>query len=214
MERRFTNQAAARVQVRQDGDGPAVIEGYGAVYFDGTPETQFELWPGAVERIMRGAFDRAVQEDDIRGLFNHNPDNVLGRKSAGTMRVSTDDRGMRYSIDRPDTSVGRDTAESVSRGDVTGSSFSFSVPEGGQKWRVETSPDGARLEIRELRDVQVFDAGPVTFPAYTGTTTGVRSAEGIDEARQSHAAWKQAASRERAKVATRVGARVAEIGEG
>lgn len=210
MERRFTQQQRARVTVRQDGDGPAVIEGYGAVYYDGTPETQFELWPGVVERIMPGAFDRAIREDDVRGLFNHQPDNVLGRKAAGTMRLTTDSKGLRYSLDVPDTTVGRDTVTSIERGDVTGSSFSFLIR--AETWREEKTEEGHVLEIREIEEVELFDAGPVTFPAYEGTTTGVRSAGESTEARASYDTWKAGqAKRRRAAIATEIGVRVAEI---
>jgi len=208
-ERRFTEQGRARVEAR-DTEGGGVVVGYGAVFYDGTPETQYELWPGVVERIMPGAFGRAVREDDVRVLFNHNPDNVLGRTSAGTARLSTDSRGLRYEADQPDTGVGRDVTTNIRRGDITGSSFSFRV--GKEEWRTETQESGHTLEIREILGVDpLFDVGPVTFPAYEATDAGVRSASAPDEARASYDRWQAARMRERAKVRTRVGARMAEV---
>src|SRR5688572_16918348 len=64
---------------------------------------------------------------DARALFNHDPNMLLGRAGAGTLRLSTDARGLRYEIDIPDTTVGRDVATSIARGDLAGSSFAFSI---------------------------------------------------------------------------------------
>ncbi len=80
------------VSVRMDEDNqPSVIEGYAAVYYDGTRETEYELWPGTLERIMPGAFDDRLS-DDCRGLFDHKSHLVLGRNGA-TMTLSVDSRG-------------------------------------------------------------------------------------------------------------------------
>jgi len=186
-ERRFTEQSAARVVLEERADGPPRIVGYASVFFDGSPDTQYELWEGAVERIMPGAFARAIEEDDSRALFNHEPDNLLGRTSADTLSLSEDKRGLRYEIIPPDTTIGRDVTEMVRRGDLQGSSFAFTTTD--EEWRKE---DG--VMIRELRGVKLYDVGPVTYPAYEGTTTGLRAA-GSDEARASFEAWqkKQAA---------------------
>jgi uncharacterized protein len=124
-----------------------------------------------VERIMPTTFDRALREDDVRALFNHDPNFILGRLSAGTLKLSVDPVGLRYQIQAPDTQAARNVLTSIKRGDVTGSSFSFIPhPDGGQR----TYKDGNRY-IRELHSVQLFDVGPVTFPAYQGSTTGVRA---------------------------------------
>lgn len=210
VERRFTAQARARVALEERAEGAPKIVGYAAVYYDGTPETEYELWKGVRERIMPGAFDRAIREDDVRGLFNHNPDNLLGRTSAKTLRLTSDKTGLRYENDPGDTTVARDVTEHIRRGDLQGSSFSFRVPPGGQRWVEEGD-----LEIREILSVELFDAGPVTFPAYETTTTGLRSADGV-EARQSYDRWKaarQAETTESARNAAskRIGTRLAQI---
>jgi len=196
--------SGARIERRQDDDAPDRLAGYGAVYYDGTPETEYELWTNCVERIMPGAFDRAVREDDVRGLFNHDRNLILGRVKAGTMRIKTDKRGLWYEIDVPDTQPGRDTATSVERGDVTGSSFSFYVKE--VTWR-----DEGDLEIREINDVELFDTGPVTFPAYEGTTSAARGEPAFAEVRAELAAWRDnlgdIAAAERAGIAARARAR-------
>lgn len=146
------------------------LSGYGIRFYDGTPETEYELWEGVVERILPTAADGALtRPDDVRGLFNHNPDNILGRSAASTMRLTKDEKGLRYEIDLPEHAVGAMVREAVQRGDVTGSSFGFTAT--AVNWRKE--PDGK--EVREIAAVTLYDVGPVTFPAYEGTTAGVRN---------------------------------------
>ncbi len=170
---------SAPVELRKDGDGQSTISGHASVFYDGTPGTEYQLWDNAVERIMPGTFDRALKEkDDVRALFNHDPSLVLGRTSANTMDLSIDKRGLRYDIRPGDTTIGNDVVEHIARGDVTGSSFFFRITD--ETWRMEDD-----LDIREIRGVELFDVGPVTFPAYTGADTGVR-----DEARSSWKKWK------------------------
>src|SRR6185436_1642628 len=102
-------------------------------FYDGTPETEYELWPEgngkkrAVERIMPTAFDEILSRgDDVSGLFNHDRNIVLGRTSAGTMKLEKYKRGLRYTIWPANTTRARDTAEDIRVGNVRGSSFSFS----------------------------------------------------------------------------------------
>jgi HK97 family phage prohead protease len=159
---------SSRLAVEKRADGKPVIVGYAAVFYDGTERTQFELWDGMVERITPGAFRNAVATDDVRALFNHNSDHVLGRSTAGTLSLTEDDVGLRYEITPGDTSISRDVQEYIARREITGSSFSFSVLD-------ETSRKEGGLEIRELRGVKLYDVGPVTFPAYEGTTAAIRS---------------------------------------
>lgn len=164
-----------KVEVREAKSGPGTIVGHAAVYFvPGDEGTRYMIWDDIEERIARGAFDRALREkQDVRALFNHDASLVLGRTASGTARLTLDDVGLRYEVDAPDTQVGRDTVTSVRRGDVTGSSFGFSV-------RKETvtreTRDGRTYYIRTLEDVDLYDVSPVTFPAYEGTDAGAREA--------------------------------------
>ena len=175
---RIANDKQVRIEKR-DGQ-PTKIVGYAAVFYRADdPGTQYELYSGHVERIQPGAFKRAIEQaDDVRGLFNHEPSQILGRTKSGTMRLSEDETGRRYEIDVPDTQVGRDVVPSIERGDVTGSSFAFAVSEGGSEIR----KDG-QVTVREITGVDLYDSGPVTYPAYDATTTGLRAIDGIDEAR-------------------------------
>lgn len=172
-ERRSYNVPAACAKLETRADGQPMIVGYAAVYYDPADAgTEFCLYDDGstrvVERIMPGAFTKAVSEDDVRALFNHDADNLLGRTRSGTLRLSLDQRGVRYEIDPPDTQTARDLLASLKRGDISGSSFAFDI-------RGEAIRRDGNQYVRELTDVKLYDVGPVTYPAYTGTDSGVRS---------------------------------------
>jgi HK97 family phage prohead protease len=185
IERRALPNQLAAVAMETRDDGQAKIVGYASVFYDNTPQTEYPLWTDCVERIMPGCFNRAMQEDDCRALFNHDPNCVLGRTTAGTCRLSIDAKGLRYEVDPPDTQLGHDLAASLNRGDITGSSFSFSVTD--QAWI--TTESG--VDVREIRGVKLYDVGPVTFPAYEATTAGVRREAELEEALAAHAAYRR-----------------------
>lgn len=157
-----------RREQREDGEGEQVtLVGYAAVYNE---ETSIGGWFREV--IRPGAFDRAVREgQDVRALFNHDANHVLGRSKSGTLRLESDAKGLRVEIDLPDTQSGRDVLKSVERGDVDGQSFAFRVVK--EAWD-ETDPDDP---IRELMDLDVSDVSVVTYPAYEGTSIAKRSLE-------------------------------------
>lgn len=170
IERRFLAAEMGRItsETREENEEP-MIRGLAAVYYDGTPDTQFEMWPGFVERIMPGAFDRAIEEkDDARALFNHDPNNLLGRVSAGTLGLESSRRGLEYVIMPGKTQVAADVIVHIKRGDLSGSSFSFEVT--AEELKKENGVD-----IREIQSVKLYDVGPVTYPAYKAIEADVRS---------------------------------------
>lgn len=153
------------VEARTEAEGPRRLAGYAALY-----NRETVIGNLFREVIAPGAFRSALQRgDDVRALFNHDPNVILGRSSSGTLRLFEDESGLRYEVDLPDTQAGRDLWTLVERGDITQSSFAFSVPEGGQDWR-----DGG--DLRVITDVRLFDVSPVTYPAYNETSVSVRSA--------------------------------------
>ncbi len=157
-ERRHVEFDNLEVREADDSEGPGAIEGHAAVFNEWTNIAGlFE------ERIAPGAFEESIESDDIRALFNHNPDNVLGRNKSGTLELSEDDTGLWMRVDLPDNSLGWDLRESVKRGDITGQSFTFWAEE--EQW--ERQDDG--LDKRTLLKVSTDDLGPVTYPAYEGT---------------------------------------------
>ena len=171
MERRFTNHNAD-IKIETRDDGTAIISGYSAVFYrEGDAGTEYEIWEGMKERVMHGAFDQALAErQDVMGLFNHDMSLILGRTSSGTMKLSVDNIGLRYEIEADDTNIANDVRKHIKRGDINGSSFAFLPTD--ERW---VTTDTA--EIRELHSVRLFDSGPVSLPAYKGTTTSVRSVE-------------------------------------
>jgi Escherichia/Staphylococcus phage prohead protease len=150
---------AGQVELRDSPSGGKMFVGY--AYRFGV---ESENLGGFVERIRPGAGAKTIQEQDLRGLFNHAPDNLLGRMGAGTLRVAEDHMGGGYQIDQPNTSLGRDLGVLVARGDVYGSSFTFQVV-GGQRG-VAWSRTERGFPLREIVQMRMRDVGPVTFPAY------------------------------------------------
>ena len=153
-------------------DGKRVITGYAIVFYDGTPATEYKLWADYIERVMPGACDDVLQ-DDVRGLFNHNPDIVLGRSTSSTLKIAVDKVGLSYEIEIADTQAANDVYKSIERGDIDGSSFGFDLASRTLK---EEIIEGRTVYYREITKLaKLYDVGPVTFPAYEATTTGVRS---------------------------------------
>lgn len=126
---------------------------------------------GFRERVALGATSEAIQSDDIRALYNHDPNLVLGRNRSNTLRLSEDSTGLHYEVDMPDTTYARDLATSMERGDVSQSSFGFKVRADGDSW----TEDDDGFPLRTLTRVSLFDVSPVTYPAYTDSTSGVGS---------------------------------------
>lgn len=132
------------------------------------------------EQIEPGAFKSSIRKDDVRALFNHDPNYVLGRNTAGTLTLSEDETGLKTTIDPPDTQWARDLSVSIARGDITQMSFAFQVLE--EEW---VRGEGKELDLRTIKKVRLFDVSPVTFPAYEGTDLAIRS----------HEAWRQSQAR-------------------
>lgn len=206
MEQRFTSAPnLPEIRVEEREDKPAMIVGYAAVFYNPSdPGTVYRMFDWLEERISPGAFDRAIKEShDARGLFNHQPANILGRVKSGTTRLSVDKFGLRYEIDVPDTQVGRDTLTSIKRGDISGSSFAFRATK--VVWGQEVR-DGKEIEIREIMDLDLGDVGPVTYPAYEATSADTRSVGANEQELRSELM----ASRTNA-AAVNVNARIAEL---
>lgn len=167
-ERRFVK--GAEVRASENGH----IEGHAAVF-----NQEYVMWDTpsfrAVEVIKPGAFTRAIKEaQDVRALYNHDASNLLGRTSAKTLTLDENGRGLHFDCNPPETQVGRDVRTLIKRGDVTGCSFAFTVK---KQERTEEEIDGKVHIKREIQDVDLYDVGPVTYPAYEGTDVKARSLE-------------------------------------
>lgn len=172
-ECRSLRRDLAGVKLDRRADNKASFKGLAAVYYrEGDAGTEYWLWNDMVERIMPGAFDRAIKEQhDARGLFNHDANQLLGRVSSGTLSLSLATDGLAYDIpfDQADSDHQR-VAAKIDRGDVNGSSFAF-IPR-VVAWEEVKQEDGSYLYIRTIKDVDLYDVGPVTWPAYEATTAG------------------------------------------
>ncbi len=161
---------------------------------------------------MAGAFSRALErKDDCRGLFNHDPNHVLGRASSGTLRLEQDGKGLRYEIDLPDTQAARDLATSIERGDVDGSSFAFDVD--GQTFRSSRDDSGNITVVREVTSVTLYDVSPVTYPAYSGSTVGMRglTAGDVEDVKRAWGEWQKGQGPPLDAVISAVRARAVEV---
>jgi hypothetical protein len=161
IERRTLTLDEIRV-IRKEGE-PAKIIGHAAVF-----EKLSEDLGGFREKIAAGAFKKTIQEADVRGLFNHDANYVLGRNKAGTLTLSEDQRGLAIEALPPDTQWARDLTVSMDRGDITQMSFGFQTVR--DIWEEEMG----KTPIRTLQEVKLFDVSVVTFPAYPQTSVKVR----------------------------------------
>ena len=166
LKRNSTEQIAATGSI-------GTIRGYGVVFYNpNDPGTEYRLGKNIFERVSSKAFPTDKLTGDIRSKYNHNQ--ILGRTTAGTLRVGADNVGVWYETDLPDNSVGNDLAISVERGDVDGSSFHWEMD--FDKGYSRTTDDDGR-HIWDLVEINRFiELGPVDDPAYEATTAGMRSA--------------------------------------
>jgi HK97 family phage prohead protease len=158
-EKRTYDMTVECRQANEDNEGsPARITGHAAVF------NEFADIFGFRERILPGAFARAIKRDDVRALFNHDSNIVLGRNKAKTLRMEEDEKGLAIEVDLPDTQLIRDMVMTpINRGDVSQMSFAFRTIV--DEWRYfDDKPDE-----RDIKEVLLYDVSPVTYPAYEGT---------------------------------------------
>lgn len=150
-----------------------------------------------VERIDPGAFGIVAERRgrrsplETRALWNHDANYPLARYP-GTLKLDVDEVGLRYEFPVPDTTYGRDLAANIRAGIVRGSSFSFTVPSGGDSW---TTENGRSLRVIQRID-SLLDVSPTTFPAYPDTDVKVaqRSLDAYRQQMQAEASRRLAAS--------------------
>lgn len=156
-------------ELRTSSDnGKRTISGYAAIF--SSPSVDLG---GFTEKIAPGAFTRSLRDKaDVMLLHEHDArKGLLARTKSGTLDLTQDATGLHFRADLPNTTLGNDVAEMVSRGDLAGCSFGFCVPEGGDEW--QRLSDGNIL--RTLRDVDLFDVTVTASPAYPATSVKMRS---------------------------------------
>lgn len=173
-ERRFFIAPVTIEKRDEDENGNVIIEGYAAKF---NSRTTIGGW--FQEEILPGAFDD-VLNDDVRCLFNHNPNYILARSvnGQGTMSLSVDETGLKYRFEVPDVSYAKDLAENIRLGNVSQSSFAFRAKE------VVWGEINDELDLRQVVKIErLFDVSPVTYPAYQDTTVSQRSIDDYKEER-------------------------------
>lgn len=159
---------AFHFELRADGDAKR-LRGHASVF-----DQESENLGGWREVIRPTAFDKQLRDgSDVRALWNHNTDFVLGRTKSGTLRLAKDDVGLLIENDVPDTTWARDLMVTIGRGDVDQMSFAFTVPKGKARWIEGGASDGS--DLREVLEVDLWEVSAVTFPAYQQTDVGLRS---------------------------------------
>jgi len=168
--KRETRTYSAKLEARDLPGEPRRISGYAARF--GVLSADLG---GFKERIAPGTFSRAISENqDVRCLFNHSADHILGRTKSGTLRLKQDSNGLFFEADLPDTQDARDLFELIKRQDIAECSFSFDSL--SDSWGEEKDADGKSLTVRTLRDVNLFDVSPCVFAAYPeGTSVAARN---------------------------------------
>ncbi len=164
-------RVSSKIELReQDEEGKLpTLSGYAAVF-----DKRSEDLGWFVEQFQKGAFTETLKKNDVRALAFHDPSRVLGRQSAGTLRLSEDSRGLKVEIDPPDTQEGRDIVKLVKRGDLDGMSIGFKAVK--DSWDESEEP-----VLRTVIEAQLFEVSLITWPAYTDTEVAVRS---LDQARK------------------------------
>lgn len=147
----------------REENGKRYISGYFAVFNQET-----ELWQGCFEKIAVGAFDNSLKNDDIRCLFNHNHDIVLGRTANKTLTLRTDAHGLYGEVEINDAdSEAVNAYERVKRGDITGCSFGFDTI-------AEEYENRGNDWVYTETEVKLYEVSPCTFPAYPQTEVQAR----------------------------------------
>lgn len=177
---RQVRSVPTRFETRENEDGQLVISGYFSVF-----NSIYEIGPGMSESVAPGTFLRSLS-GDVRALTNHDSTLVLGRTTAGTLKLREDDIGLWGDvIINPKDSDAVNTYERVKRGDVSQCSFGFRIT----KEDTEVREDGSIHWT--IRDVELYEVSVCTFPAYEATNVQARSEQRAEIQERIFAAWKE-----------------------
>lgn len=169
-----------KFETREDGENLS-IEGYFAVF-----NSNYEIAPGMSESIAPGAFSKTLS-GDIRALINHDTTLVLGRTKANTLQLREDNHGLWGHIDiNPNDSDAMNLYERVKRGDVDQCSFGFDILSEETDFRDDGSVHWT------IKEVELYEVSPCTFPAYEETNINARAKEREDLLKRKNEAWKDA----------------------
>lgn len=178
MEQRYLKMHDISTRTDDNSDD-LYVEGYFSVFND-----VYQVWDGATESIRPGAFTESVN-GDVRALYNHNTDLILGRTSAGTLELKQDDKGLwgRIKLNRKDTEA-LNVYERIKRGDITGCSFGFDIE---KEERTITENGDVHFEIVKVNPL--YEVSPCVFPAYENTRIVSRGKDVETIKQREHDVW-------------------------
>lgn len=160
-----------------DGTTESYITGYGIVFNKQSNPLTLITPQGRAIKFIETISPEAVkglQMTNVVSMVDHKL--TLGKRSKGTMDITVDDYGVKYSVKVPNTTIGNDAKENIRNGNLEGSSFQFVIPRGGDVW--DKSQEPFKRTINKFSNI--MEMGPVTYPAYPDTTAAMRSLEAVD----------------------------------
>lgn len=168
------------IETRNDeNSNDLYVEGYFSVF-----DEVYNVWDGATESIRAGAFTDSIN-GDVRALYNHNTDVILGRTTAGTLELRQDDKGLwgRIKLNKKDTEA-VNVYERIARGDITGCSFGFDIE---KEERTISENGDVHFEIVKVNPL--YEVSPCVFPAYEATRIEARGKELENIKQRQHDVW-------------------------
>ena len=155
MEKRIFN-IENRFETKEDGK--ELVTGYGSIF-----NSRSENLGGFYEYISPTAISKeTIEKSDVRALINHDANLILARNTSGTLDLTVDEKGLKYSFEIPETSYGKDLAINMKNGNLNQSSFAVTVAD--DEWN--TDEDGN--DIRTITAIdRLFDISVVSYPAYS-----------------------------------------------
>ena len=172
-KKEFRGLTSHKIEVREDDEGNKTLSGY-AVKWEKKSQV-LGMFMKFREQIQKGAFIQSLNDDDQRFLWSHDTSKVLGRRKNNTLRLSEDDVGLRFELDLPNTTLGKDTFESVQRGDVDGVSFGFRAEDD------EFDEPDDDIPLRTIKKAKLMEVSAVAFPAYPDSQVSARGFDPMKE---------------------------------
>ncbi|MBZ5203204.1 HK97 family phage prohead protease [Planomicrobium chinense] len=158
IEKRYLDSVEVRAA---DDTEKRIVSGYAL---------RFNTWSnnlgGFIETIDPAALDDADMTD-VRALYEHSPQMILGRTKAGTLKLEKDEVGLRFECELPDTTYARDLYENIRNGNISQCSFGFKLEKGGDSLRFDSQDKLYRRTLKKIKSI--FDVSIVAYPAYSDT---------------------------------------------
>lgn len=181
VEYRYLDTEIAECRILEE-DNKRFLEGHASV-FNQRSKYIFENGRLFNEVISPNAFDNVLRDErlDVPMTYNHNRGQLLGRTKSNTLQLSTDEKGLKFRVEIPNTATGNEVYELVKRGDLYENSFGFSVSKNDEEW--SKAEDGT--VIRTIKNIQrLYDVAVCINGAYANTDVAARSLEEFETAEE------------------------------